>query len=174
MQNLLTKRFYRVRWSFMVVLLLKKSIYWIFYPWTSHNFHKQLSLKLRLDFEASQYLLYLYLYLIFRLYMYILNLFCINGSYRNMNSCLNLHIEENWKLLHKYFLLRSCQVNIYSRNNIVTIFPNLSKVGIPAEFNSFQRQIPITLMEATFDYPYFKDENAGFEIISLPYEHDGR
>jgi len=45
-------------------------------------------------------------------------------------------------------------------------------VGIPAEFNSFERQIPITLMEATFDYPYFKDENAGFEIISLPYEHD--
>ena len=29
-------------------------------------------------------------------------------------------------------------------------------------------------MEATFDYPYLKDETNGFEIISLPYEHDGR
>ena len=29
-------------------------------------------------------------------------------------------------------------------------------------------------MEATFDYPYYKDENNGFEIISLPYEHDGK
>jgi len=47
-------------------------------------------------------------------------------------------------------------------------------VGIPAEFKSFQRQIPITLMEATFDYPYFKDETNGFEIISLPYEHDAK
>ena len=28
-------------------------------------------------------------------------------------------------------------------------------------------------MEATFDYPYLKDETNGFEIISLPYEHDG-
>ena len=28
-------------------------------------------------------------------------------------------------------------------------------------------------MEATFDYPYLKDESNGFEIISLPYEHDG-
>ena len=29
-------------------------------------------------------------------------------------------------------------------------------------------------MEATFDYPYLKDESNGFEIISLPYEHDGK
>ena len=29
-------------------------------------------------------------------------------------------------------------------------------------------------MEATFDYPYYKDRTNGFEIISLPYEHDGK
>ena len=29
-------------------------------------------------------------------------------------------------------------------------------------------------MEATFDYPYYKDGTNGFEIISLPYEHDGK
>ena len=41
-------------------------------------------------------------------------------------------------------------------------------------FKSFGgRDIPLTLMEATFDYPYLKDETNGFEIISLPYEHDG-
>ena len=28
----------------------------MFHPWTSHKFQKQLPLKLRLDFEASQYL----------------------------------------------------------------------------------------------------------------------
>ena len=92
----------------------------------------------------------------------------------NMNFYLNHRIQENWKLLHKYFPFSSCQVNIYSSNNIVTIFTKFTKVGIPAEFKSFQRQIPITLMEATFDYPYFKDETNGFEIISLPYEHDGK
>jgi len=48
-------------------------------------------------------------------------------------------------------------------------------VGIPTEFKSFgDRKIPLTLMEATFDYPYLKDESNGFEIISLPYEHDVR
>ena len=47
-------------------------------------------------------------------------------------------------------------------------------VGIPAQFNSFQKQIPLTLMEATFDYPYYKDEGDMFEMISLPYEHDGK
>ena len=47
-------------------------------------------------------------------------------------------------------------------------------VGIEAEFSSFQRQIPLTLMEATFDYPYYKDEGGMFEMISLPYEHDGK
>ena len=47
-------------------------------------------------------------------------------------------------------------------------------MGIPTEFKSFgDRKIPLTLMEATFDYPYLKDESNGFEIISLPYEHDG-
>merc|ERR1711981_951236 len=47
-------------------------------------------------------------------------------------------------------------------------------VGIPTEFNSFHKQIPLTLMEATFDYPYYKDEEGMFEMISLPYEHDVR
>ena len=48
-------------------------------------------------------------------------------------------------------------------------------MGIPTEFQSFGgRRIPLTLMEATFDYPYLKDESNGFEIISLPYEHDGK
>ena len=46
-------------------------------------------------------------------------------------------------------------------------------VGIDTEFNSFAKKIPLTLMEATFDYPYYKDEGVGMEIISLPYEHDG-
>jgi len=47
-------------------------------------------------------------------------------------------------------------------------------VGIDTEFNSFAKKIPLTLMEATFDYPYYKDEGVGMEIISLPYEHDVR
>lgn len=92
----------------------------------------------------------------------------------NTNFYLNLHIQEIEKLLPKYFKFSLSEVKIYSYIIFLTIFQNFTKVGIPAEFNSFERQIPITLMEATFDYPYFKDENAGFEIISLPYEHDGR
>lgn len=47
-------------------------------------------------------------------------------------------------------------------------------VGIDVDFDSFGKKIPVTLMEATFDYPYYKDENIGVEIISLPYEHDVR
>ena len=47
-------------------------------------------------------------------------------------------------------------------------------VGIESQFNSFNKHIPITLMEATFDYPYYKDEENMFEMISLPYEHDGK
>jgi len=47
-------------------------------------------------------------------------------------------------------------------------------VGIDAEFNSFGKKVPLTLMEATFDYPYYRDDNVGLEIISLPYEHDIR
>ena len=40
----------------MAVYYFSKIIYWMFHPWTSHKFQKQLPLKLRLDFEASQYL----------------------------------------------------------------------------------------------------------------------
>lgn len=47
-------------------------------------------------------------------------------------------------------------------------------VGIESQFQSFNKDIPITLMEATFDYPYYKDEDGMFEMISLPYEHDGK
>jgi len=47
-------------------------------------------------------------------------------------------------------------------------------VGMDIEFDSFGKKIPVTLMEATFDYPYYKDEDLGLEIISLPYEHDVR
>eukprot|EP00092_Neocalanus_flemingeri_P064060 GFUD01077632.1.p1 GENE.GFUD01077632.1~~GFUD01077632.1.p1 ORF type:complete len:532 (-),score=119.38 GFUD01077632.1:340-1935(-) len=47
-------------------------------------------------------------------------------------------------------------------------------VGIDVDFDSFGKKIPATLMEATFDYPYYRDENLGLEIISLPYEHDVR
>lgn len=47
-------------------------------------------------------------------------------------------------------------------------------VGIDIEFNSFEKKIPVTLMEATFDYPYYRDDDIGLEIVSLPYEHDVR
>ena len=46
-------------------------------------------------------------------------------------------------------------------------------VGIETEFTSFEKNIPLTLMEVTLDYPYIKDDTHGFEMISLPYEHDG-
>ena len=46
-------------------------------------------------------------------------------------------------------------------------------VGIDSQFQSFNKDIPITLMEATFDYPYYMDDDNMFEMISLPYEHDG-
>ena len=52
MLNLLTRRFYS-----------KIKFYgwlWMFHPWTSQKFQKQLPLKLRLDFEASQYLLVIF------------------------------------------------------------------------------------------------------------------
>ena len=45
-------------------------------------------------------------------------------------------------------------------------------VGIPTEFKSFEHQKNLTLMTATLDLPYYKDENIGLEILSLPYEHD--
>lgn len=47
-------------------------------------------------------------------------------------------------------------------------------VGIESQFQSFNKDIPLTLMEATFDYPYYKDDDGMFEMISLPYEHDVR
>jgi len=47
-------------------------------------------------------------------------------------------------------------------------------VGIPTEFKSFDHQKNLTLMTATLDLPYYKDENIGLEILSLPYEHDIR
>merc|ERR1719244_1936951 len=47
-------------------------------------------------------------------------------------------------------------------------------VGIDTEFDSFGKKISLTLMEATFDYPYYRDDRVGMEIISLPYEHDIR
>jgi len=46
--------------------------------------------------------------------------------------------------------------------------------GIDATFNSFNSQTNLTLMESTLDLPYYKDENMGMEILSLPYEHDVR
>jgi len=46
--------------------------------------------------------------------------------------------------------------------------------GIDATFNSFHTQTNLTLMTSTLDLPYYKDENLGMEILSLPYEHDIR
>jgi len=46
--------------------------------------------------------------------------------------------------------------------------------GIEAEFASFQRNINLTLMTALIDFPFLSDPNLGFEIASLPYEHDVR
>ena len=47
-------------------------------------------------------------------------------------------------------------------------------VGIPSPFTSFESQSNLTLMTATMDLPYYKDEDLGMEILSLPYEHDGK
>eukprot|EP00091_Calanus_sinicus_P023914 TRINITY_DN8321_c0_g1_i4.p1 TRINITY_DN8321_c0_g1~~TRINITY_DN8321_c0_g1_i4.p1 ORF type:complete len:474 (-),score=124.60 TRINITY_DN8321_c0_g1_i4:74-1495(-) len=47
-------------------------------------------------------------------------------------------------------------------------------VGIPSMFQSFEAQKNLTLMTATMDMPYYKDEDLGLEILSLPYEHDLR
>jgi len=47
-------------------------------------------------------------------------------------------------------------------------------VGIEAEFNSFARNINLTLMTASMDFPYVSDDDLGFEMLSLPYEHDVR
>lgn len=47
-------------------------------------------------------------------------------------------------------------------------------VGIPSPFTSFESQSNLTLMTATMDLPYYKDEDLGMEILSLPYEHDAR
>jgi len=47
-------------------------------------------------------------------------------------------------------------------------------VGIEGEFSSFGGKKNITLMSATLDIPYYKDEALGMEILSLPYEHDVR
>ena len=46
--------------------------------------------------------------------------------------------------------------------------------GIDATFNSFNTRTNLTLMTSTLDLPYYKDENLGMEILSLPYEHDGK
>jgi len=46
--------------------------------------------------------------------------------------------------------------------------------GIDATFNSFSTRTNLTLMTSTLDLPYYKDENLGMEILSLPYEHDVR
>ena len=47
-------------------------------------------------------------------------------------------------------------------------------VGIPGMFDSFGVQKDITLMTSTLDIPYHKDEELGLEMLSLPYEHDGK
>ena len=47
-------------------------------------------------------------------------------------------------------------------------------VGIPSMFQSFGTQKNLTLMTATIDMPYYKDEELGLEILSLPYEHDSK
>lgn len=47
-------------------------------------------------------------------------------------------------------------------------------VGIEAEFQSFNKYISLTLMSASMDFPYVSDEENGFDMLSLPYEHDVR
>jgi len=47
-------------------------------------------------------------------------------------------------------------------------------VGIDIEFESFKRNISLTLMTALVDFPFLSDPDLGFEIASLPYEHDIR
>jgi len=44
--------------------------------------------------------------------------------------------------------------------------------GIDARFRSFRRDISLTLMTANIDIPFLSDPDLGFEIASLPYEHD--
>eukprot|EP00092_Neocalanus_flemingeri_P102983 GFUD01131729.1.p1 GENE.GFUD01131729.1~~GFUD01131729.1.p1 ORF type:complete len:527 (+),score=142.23 GFUD01131729.1:57-1637(+) len=46
--------------------------------------------------------------------------------------------------------------------------------GIPATFDSFGSKKNMTLMTSTLDIPYYKDEDLGLEMLSLPYEHDVR
>merc|ERR1712123_311923 len=50
--------------------------------------------------------------------------------------------------------------------------PNFGR--IPSQFDSFGVLKNITLMTSTLDLPYYKDEELGLEILSLPYEHDVR
>merc|ERR1719427_141064 len=47
-------------------------------------------------------------------------------------------------------------------------------VGIKTQFESFHKNINLTLMSANMDVPYASEEQLGFEILSLPYEHDVR
>ncbi|XP_023328503.1 serpin B4 isoform X2 [Eurytemora carolleeae] len=41
-------------------------------------------------------------------------------------------------------------------------------------FNSFKTSIDITIMEGNMDFPFLADPEVGFQIASLPYEHDIR
>jgi len=41
-------------------------------------------------------------------------------------------------------------------------------------FHSFSGDRQVTYMSAKLDFPYYKDEDLGMEILSLPYEHDVR
>ena len=97
--------------------------------------------------------------------------FLSSKSYSNGEKLLFLVLGREGIQYFTVSLVKQLWLKIISQQ----FFKTCCKVGIPTEFNSFGgREIPITLMEATFDYPYLKDETNGFEIISLPYEHDGR
>lgn len=47
-------------------------------------------------------------------------------------------------------------------------------IGVPTNFTSFNKSIPLTLMSSNMDFPYLKDDDLGLEIASLPYLHTTR
>ena len=52
------------------------------------------------------------------------------------------------------------------------IFEPPDFIGEDGEFKSFSSTKTMTFMIAKLDLPYYKDDENGFEILSLPYEHD--
>jgi len=46
--------------------------------------------------------------------------------------------------------------------------------GRNASFHTFSGDTQVTYMSAKLDFPYYRDDALGMEILSLPYEHDAR